>query len=117
MKGRRFRTNLRILLRRPRVFLRAYRWPLIFLLLAAAADAASTIPDIGTFGYGIETHLAMRFMMRTFGPLWGCILGKAVQVAIAVTVASLWRTWCPWLLWLCGLTYFLAAVSNTFRLL
>lgn len=101
----------------PLAFARAYRWALAFLLLAAAADAASTIPDVSAFGYEIETHPAGRLMMRFLGPLWGCILGKVVQVAVAIVVASLWRAWCPWVLWLCGVTYSVAAVSNAFRLL
>ena len=109
--------NLRILLRRPRVFLRAYRWPMIFLLLAAAADAASTIPDVRTFGYQVETHPAMRLMMYLLGPMLGCIVGKVIQVVFVIGMACLWRAWCPWILLLCGLGYWAASISNTFRLL
>ncbi|MCK4624013.1 MAG: hypothetical protein KAV00_01790 [Phycisphaerae bacterium] len=117
MKRRRFKSNFRLLTRRPLVFARIYRWELLFLLVGATLDAATTVVFMRKYGVEAEVHLVIRLMAHIMGPVTGPVLGKIGQVVFVVFVGSLWRIWCRWLILLCGALYLLASVSNHFELL
>jgi hypothetical protein len=109
-----FRTNLRVLTRRPQVFARKYWRPLCVLLLAAGLDAATTIAFMPVYGTEEEAHPAMRIMAETFGVWAGVIVGTLVRLGFVLAVAAVWRKSCPWVLWICAILYLLAAASNHF---
>ena len=115
---RRFRSNLPLLVRRPLLFARAYRWPLAVLAVGAVADAATTHDVLSSYGAGVELHPVQRLFAHLFGTSAAAVAGmKLVQTAFVVFVAALWRRWCAAVMVLCGVLYALAAVSNHFRLL
>ena len=115
---RRFKTNLRLLVRRPLVLARKYRWPLLALLVGAALDAVTTYVNLRRFGLEIEVHPAARLFWQICGTSAVAVaLAKLVQAACAAFVACFWRTWCGWLMLAAGVLYALAAVSNHFLLL
>jgi hypothetical protein len=109
-----WKDNLRILLRRPGVFIRKYRWPLGLLLLGGVLDAVTTVELLSVWGPEAELHPCGRWLARWFGVAAGISVGKTVQMAFAVFVAALWRRWCGWFMALCGVLYALAAASNHF---
>ncbi|MDY7010688.1 MAG: hypothetical protein SVV80_08045 [Planctomycetota bacterium] len=106
-----------MLTRRPRIFVRIYRWELLFLLVGATLDAVTTIVFMRKYGAGAEVHPVICLMAHILGPVAGTVLGKTGQVVFAVFVASLWRRWCRVIMLLCGGLYVLASVSNHFELL
>jgi hypothetical protein len=72
-------------------YVREYRIFLILLLLASAADAASTVYFMVQRGAGAELHPAVRSVSYLFGPVLGPILGKAVQVVVVVVLTVYFR--------------------------
>jgi len=114
----RFRSNLRILVRRPLVFMRVYKWPLAILLIGSLLDAVTTYRNLRLSGPEAEVHPAWRIFTQIFGvtPVTVAI-GKALQAGCAVFVGSLWRRWCGVLLTLAGILYTLGAISNYFHIL
>jgi len=108
----RWRDNYRLLFRRPRTFLRLYYTPLVVLAFGAVLDAASTVYVMEAYGIEGELHPMIRLLARHLGIGAGVVLGKAIQVALAVLVAAAWRTWCAFLLTLSGVLYLLAAAWN-----
>jgi len=118
MKRRRFKSNLRLLTHHPLVFAGKYRWPLAVLLAGSVLDVLTTWEVLRLFGMQVELHPAAKIFGRIFGASLPVIaIGKVIQAAVAIFVASLWRKWTGWLLILCGVLYTLAAISNHFRLL
>lgn len=111
------KSNLRILLRQPATFARAYRVPLLVLAIGAVLDAATTVVQAVRYGPRIESHPAQRFVIEIAGPITGPVLAKIIQLVFVLLVASLWCKWCGWILLICGLLYTAAAVSNHFFLL
>ena len=109
-----FRTNLRILTRRPLLFVRKYRLPLAILVLGAALDAITTMDFMLQYGPGEELHPAARIAAEVFGVRAGVILGSFVRLGFVVAVAAVWRKWCGWMMAVCGVLYALAAASNHF---
>ncbi len=107
-----FRTNLRVLTRRPLLFARKYRLPLAVLVLGSALDAATTIDFMLHYGPGEELHPAARVVADVFGVPVGVILGAVVRLAFVLVVAAVWRKWCAWMMVICGILYALAAASN-----
>lgn len=108
------KTNLRILARHPALFVRAY-WPALLILLAgASADGVTTFVALREYGPQTEVHPVQRWVSEILGVTAGVPLAKLAQVAFVVLVAAWWRTWCGWIMILCGLLYALAAVSNHF---
>lgn len=108
------KSNLGILLRRPGRFARAYRWPLLILLLGALADAATTHRMLAQWGPQAEVHLVGRLLVEQLGVPVGVWLGKGLQTVVAIFVASVFRWWCGGLMVLAGVLYALAAASNHF---
>lgn len=108
------RTNVRILLRRPMVFVRSYRAPLALLVTGGVLDAMTTYEAVYHLGPEVEVHPVQRIMFAMLGPGLGVSAAKLAQVGFAVLVASWWRPWCGWILAACGILYGLAAVSNHF---
>jgi len=115
---RRFKTNLRLLVRRPILLVRKYRWPLAVLVVGATLDGITTYINLSRFGLEIEVHPVIRLFWQIFGTSALAVgLAKVGQAAIAAFVACFWRAWCGWLMLLAGALYTLAAVSNHFLLL
>lgn len=108
------KTNLRLLVRRPGVLVRAYRWPLSAALVGTALDTITTMRAMYARGVRVEMHPAMRAIAEEFGVTWGVPLGSAVRLLFVFFVAAFWRRWSGWLLVVVGAGYALAAASNHF---
>lgn len=112
---RRFKTNLRILLYRPRTFLRVYRWPLAVLAVGAVLDAVTTYRVVSVYGPESELHPAARLVFDILGTSpYVVAFVKVVQCGFACFVTAFWRRWCGWLLVLAGALYALASLNNHF---
>lgn len=108
------KTNLRILLTRPTLFMRIYWLSLAGLALGTVADLITTYQNEMVYGTSIEMHFVQRWFSELFGIAAGVTLAKVGQFACAVFVAAWWRPWCRVILLLCGFLYGLAACSNHF---
>ena len=106
------RTNLRLLMRRPDAFVRAYWAGLAALLAAAAADGLTTYWNMRQYGTDIELHVVQRLVSELVGVALGVPLAKAIQLCFVLFVAAWWRAWCRWILWGCSVLYALAAANN-----
>ena len=111
------RTNWLIFLRRPRVLLRAYAWPLGMLSVGALLDVLTTYHNVRQYGPEVEMHLVQRFVMSTLGPAVGVFTAKAIQLIFVIAVATWWRPWCTALLITCGVLYTAAAINNWWLIL
>lgn len=110
-------TELTRLLRAPRAFARSYAAPLAGLCVGAAADLFTTYHNMRLYGPGIEAHPAQRWVSELVGVRAGVPVAKLVQLGFVLFVAAWWRGWTRWVLYLCGVLYAAAAVSNFFLLL
>ena len=99
---------------RPREFIRAFRWPLVALVLGAGADIFTTLWNLRAYGPGVEVHPVQRWVSLWLGVDAGVPLAKAGQMAFVILVAAWWRPWCRWVLCACAALYLLAAISNYF---
>ena len=106
------KTNLRLLLRRPGVLVRAYRWPLAAVIAGAMLDTVTTMRSMYRSGVSVELHPAMRVIAEELGVTWGVPLASVVRLGFVFFVAAIWRKWCGWLMVLAGAGYVLAAASN-----
>ena len=111
------RSELPRLLRHPGSFVRAYWAPLVILLAGATADLVTTYHNLRLYGPAVEAHPVQRLVSEILGVRVGVPLAKLAQVAFVLLVAAWWRPWTTWLLVLCGLLYFAAAVNNHYLLL
>jgi hypothetical protein len=110
-------SNLPVLIGAPGAFARRYAIPLLVLLIAASADAATTLRNALVFGTDIELHAVQRWVFTTFGAVTGVPLAKFVQLVFVVFVAAWWRPWTTWVLLACAALYAAAAASNYWLLL
>jgi hypothetical protein len=108
---------LPMLARQPRLFIKTYRWPLVCLVLGAAADIFTTLWNLRAYGPQVEMHVVQRWISLLVGVEIGVPLAKALQSAVAILAAAWWRPWCRWILLACGLLYALGALSNYYLLL
>ena len=108
------KSNLRLVVRRPGRFVRAYRWPLLVLAVGAVLDTITTMQFMVRHGAADELHPAMRIMAEMLGVAFGVPLATVVRLGFVIFVAAVWRRWCGWVLLVCGLLYALAAASNYF---
>jgi hypothetical protein len=81
-----FRTNWEGYIRDFHVFL-------ILTVLAAVADAASTVYFMLCTGPDAEGHPAIRMISAVFGPMLGPILGKLFQLTAVVALTIYLRRW------------------------
>ena len=110
-----FRTNLRILGRRPGVFVRKY-WPVLTaVVVAAVLDMLTTMEFMLETGPKSELHPGVRSMAEMFGVVLGLILGTLGRLVFVVVVAAIWRRACTVIMLVCAVLYVLAAMSNHFR--
>lgn len=109
------KSNLRLLVRRPGALLRAYRWPLAAMLAGAVLDGVTTYRAMALYGVSCELHPAVWLVAHVLGAHLGVPVAMVGKMACAVTVASLWRRWCPWILLLFGALSALGAASNHFQ--
>ncbi|HQY87464.1 MAG TPA: hypothetical protein PK402_02320 [Tepidisphaeraceae bacterium] len=105
-------TELPSLFSETRHFTTRYRWPLVFLVLAAGLDLFTTLWNIRTYGAHIEVHPVQRLVVETIGVEAGVPIAKFVQFCFVVLVASWWRPWCRWIILICAGLYLLAACNN-----
>jgi len=109
------KSNIRLLSRRPGLFVRIYKWPLVVLIIGSVLDAVTTSRMLGRYGPEAEIHPAGQVFVEVFGAsLPAALVAKFIQMAFAIFVAALWRKWCGWILFICGVLYTLAAASNHF---
>jgi hypothetical protein len=86
----RFRTNWEGYIREFRVFL-------TLTVLAAVADAASTVYFMLRTGPDAEGHPAIRMISAVFGPMLGPILGKLFQLTVIVSLTIYLRRWATYI--------------------
>jgi len=108
--------NLRILFRHPLIVIQIYRLPLLILFVGALFDVLTTYRLVHRYGSEVEVHLVQRFVFDIFGSTLGVPLAKIAQLVCVILVVNWWRTWCCWILAICGLLYTLASNSNYFML-
>lgn len=109
-----FRTNLRLLVRRPGVLVRKYWIVLTPLLIGAGLDAATTIAFMLRYGPQDELHPVMRATAEVFGVWPGVIFGTVGRLAFVLLVAAVSRRCCAWVFAICAVLYLLAAGHNHF---
>jgi hypothetical protein len=109
------KTNLRLLWRRPGIFLRCYFNVLLALLLASALDAVTTYRNASEYGVEIELHPVQRLVQAMLGPELGVPAAKAIQLGFVVLMAAWWRPWTRLILAVCAGLYLLAGLSNHFH--
>ena len=110
-----FRTNLRILSRRPGVFARKYWLAITAVVVAAVLDMLSTINFMSESGPQCELHPAMRAMAEMFGIVLGIVLGTLGRLVFVMVVSAIWRRTCTAVMLVCAVIYLLAAMCNHFR--
>lgn len=74
-------------------YIRQYRVFLILTILAAVADAASTVYFMCRMGPNAEGHPAVRLISIIFGPILGPIISKLIQLSIIVALTIYLRRW------------------------
>ncbi|MEN6332698.1 MAG: hypothetical protein ABFE01_00470 [Phycisphaerales bacterium] len=74
-------------------YVHEYRILLILVLLASLADMASTIYFMLSRGPAAEGHPAVRMFSEAYGPIFGPLLGKAVQFLTLIGVTVFLRRW------------------------
>jgi mannose/fructose/N-acetylgalactosamine-specific phosphotransferase system component IID len=67
-------------------YIRQYRVLLALTILAALADAASTIYFMLRTGPDAEGHPAIRVVSTVFGPILGPIISKLLQLTVVVAL-------------------------------
>ena len=82
----RFRMNWEGYIRECRIFL-------IVTVLAALADAASTVNFMLRAGPDAEGHPAVRLISVVFGPILGPIISKLFQLTVVVVLTVYLRRW------------------------
>jgi hypothetical protein len=93
-------------------FLKDLRYFLFSLVLAAAADAVTTIAIMMREGTEAELHPAVRLVSSFLGPIAGPILGKLCQLAAAVLVTLCFRRYAKVILVVVTFLYAWAAWYN-----
>lgn len=86
----RFRTNWQGYIREFRVFL-------ILTMLAAVADASSTVYFMLRAGPDAEGHPAIRLVSLVLGPISGPIIGKLCQLIVVVALTVYLRRWATYI--------------------
>lgn len=74
-------------------YIREFRVFLILTVLAAVADAGSTIYFMLRAGPDAEGHPAIRMISAVFGPILGPIIGKLCQLTVVVALTIYLRRW------------------------
>ena len=70
-------------------YIRQYRVFLVLTILAAVADAASTIYFMCRTGPDAEGHPAIRLISIVFGPVLGPIVSKLCQLSVIVILEAM----------------------------
>jgi hypothetical protein len=101
-------------------YIREYRIFLVLTIIAAVADAASTIYFMLRAGPHAEGHPAIRLVSTVFGPILGPIISKLFQLTVVVALTVYLRrlaiyifiavivlySWAAWYnVWGCDLYY------------
>jgi hypothetical protein len=74
-------------------YIQEFRIFLILTMLAALADAASTVYFMLRAGPDAEGHPAIRLVSTVFGPILGPIVGKLFQLTVVVALTIYLRRW------------------------
>lgn len=78
-------------------YVREYRVFLILTVVAALADAASTVYFMLRAGADAEGHPAVRLVAAVFGPILGPIVGKLCQFIVVVALTVYLRRWAAYI--------------------
>jgi hypothetical protein len=95
-----------------RGYVSAYGIFLILVVLAAAADALSTVFFMLVRGPQEETHPVIRWIALALGPVLGPLVGKLVQIVALIAVTVYLRRWAVYLFVLATILYAWAAWYN-----
>lgn len=93
-------------------YVSAYSILLVLVVLAAVADALSTVFFMLIRGPEEEAHPLIRWMAVTLGPVLGPLLGKFVQIVALVAVTVYLRRWAVFLFICATVLYAWAACYN-----
>lgn len=74
-------------------YVRQYRVFLILTVVAASADAASTMYFMCRTGPDAEGHPAIRLISIVFGPVLGPVISKLCQLSVIVILTVYLRRW------------------------
>lgn len=74
-------------------YLRQYRFFLILTVIAALADAASTVYFMLRTGPDAEGHPVIRIISMVFGPVLGPVISKVCQFSAIVVLTVYLRRW------------------------
>ena len=102
---KRFRTNWE-------GYIRKYGILLALTILAALADAASTVYFMCRTGPDTESHPAIRLISIVFGPILGPIFGKLCQLTVIVALTVYLRRWAVYIFMTVIILYTWAAWYN-----
>jgi hypothetical protein len=94
-------------------YIREYHLFLALTILAALADAASTVCFMLRAGPDVEGHPAVRLVSMVLGPVFGPILGKLCQFAAVVALTVYLRRWAACIFVAVIVLYVWAAWYNT----
>lgn len=95
-----------------RGYVSAYGIFLILVVLAAAADALSTVFFMLIRGPQEEAHPVIRWIALVLGPVLGPLVGKLVQIVALIAVTVYLRRWAVYLFILAIILYVWAAWYN-----
>ena len=111
MGKKRRKTNLRLIVRNPGLFVRAYWLGLAVLTAGAVLDGWTTFRNVAQWGIDTEAHAALWIWLKMFGP-HGIWLSIPARIGFVILVAIVWRPWCQFMMILCGLIYLVGAMGN-----
>jgi hypothetical protein len=95
-------------------FLEAYKFPISFLIIAAAIDCMTTSHFMLLSSPEAEMHPHIRFVSCLLGPIWGPILGKVYQCALGMFIVIWLRKYAQLILWGTASLYIFGSWFNVF---
>lgn len=78
-------------------YIREYRIFLVLTVIAAVVDAASTIYFMLRTSPDVEGHPAIRLISIVFGPIFGPIVSKLIQLTVIVALTVYLRHWATYI--------------------
>lgn len=97
-----------------RGFFEAYKFPISFLLIAAALDCMTTSHFMLLSAPESEMHPQIRLISSFLGPIWGPIMGKVYQCGLGMIIIVYLRKHAQLILWGTASLYIFASWYNVF---